>query len=86
MPPTVRPGVTVQNVGEESLVLDLESEQIHQLNSTAAWILQQCDGERPVSAIVSEFAACFSLEADVAERDVTGTLEKLSEIQIIDLD
>lgn len=85
MHPRVRPEVTVQQVGEESLVLDLASDQIHQLNATAAWILAQCDGEASIASISNGFAAHFSVDAETAARDVGATLEQLQRIGVVEL-
>ena len=86
MSPRVRQDVTVQQVGDEVLVLDLKSEQIHQLNPTAAWILSQCNGENSIEYISGEFADYFSVDSDTAVRDVTGTIEKLNQAKVIELD
>ena len=86
MRPKIRPDVTVQRVGEESLVLDMESGQIHQLNITAAWILAQCDGEKPIEAIATDFAERFSVDPETATSDVSTTLEQLRQVKLIDLD
>jgi Coenzyme PQQ synthesis protein D (PqqD) len=86
MPPKIKPDVTVQQVGDEALVLDLQSGQIHQLNATAAWILSQCNGENSIEAITRDFAACFSLDAGTAERDVTTTIEQFNQANVIELD
>lgn len=86
MPPKIRPDVTVQRVGDESLILNLKSDQIHQLNATAAWILAQCNGENTVESIARDFAEVFSLDADTAQSDVTTTLEQLRQVDVIDLD
>jgi hypothetical protein len=86
MPPKIKPDITVQNVGDESLVLDLRSDQIHQLNATAAWILSQCDGEKSVEAITGDFAELYSLDVETASNDVNTTIAQLHQINIIDLD
>lgn len=86
MPPTIRPDITVQHVDDEILVLDLESEHIHQLNATAAWILTQCNGENSVESITRDFAEHFSLDPDTAAGDVATAIEQLNQIKVIDLD
>jgi len=83
MSPIISPDVTVQHVGDESLVLDLNSGQIHQLNATAAWILAQCNGENSVESIVRGFADQFSLDSESAASDVTGTIEQLIQVNVI---
>ena len=86
MPPKINSGVTVQYVGDESLVLDLESGQIHQLNATSAWILAQCNGENSSESIVKDFAEFFSLDSETAENDVNSVIAQLSELKVIVLD
>lgn len=86
MSPRIKPDMTVQQVGDESLVLDLQSGHIHQLNVTAAWILAQCDGENSVESIIKDFAEYFSLDTDSAASDVTATIEQLAQVKVIDCD
>ena len=83
MPPTIRPDVTVQHVDDEILVLDLESEHIHQLNATAAWILTQCNGENTVESITRDFAEHFSLDPETAVNDVNNVIEQLVQVNVI---
>jgi hypothetical protein len=86
MPPRIRPDLTVQHVNDESLVLDLESGQIHQLNETAAWILAKCNGENSVASITKEFAEYFSMDSETAASDVTTSLDQLNQVKVIDCD
>ena len=83
MPPKIESDVTVQHVGDESLVLDVESGQIHQLNATASWILEQCDGENSIESIAKDFAENFSLDSETALSDVTAVIEQLSQAKVI---
>ena len=82
MSPKIRLDVTVQHVGDESLVLDLETGQIHQLNATATWILAQCNGENSIESIAKDFAEYFSLDSEVAMSDVTTVIEQLSQVKV----
>ncbi len=84
MQPKIRPELTVQQVGDESLVLDLDSGQIHQLNASAAWILAQCNGENSIESIIRDFAAHFALDAEAAAGDVGTTIEQLNQVRVID--
>jgi hypothetical protein len=86
MLPKLRPDVTVQHVGDESLILDMQSGQIHQLNVTASWILTQCNGENSIESIVNDFAEYFSLDSATASSDVTATIEQLNQAKVIELD
>lgn len=84
MSPKISPDVTVQQVGDESLVLDLNSGQIHQLNATAAWVLAQCNGESPVESIVKGFADRFSVDAETAASDVAETIKQLMQVNVVE--
>ncbi len=86
MPPKIRSDVTVQHVGDESLVLDQESGHIHQLNATAAWILAQCNGENSIESIAKDFAEYFSQDSETAMSDVATVIEQLSQTRVIVLD
>jgi hypothetical protein len=67
----------------EMVVMDKESEQIHQLNQTASFIWQLCDGEHDRQQIAEELAAAFDVDAETAQQDVADTLEKLEEIGLL---
>lgn len=86
MLPKIRSDLTVQHVGDELLVLDLQSGQIHQLNATAAWILEKCNGEMSIEAIAKDFAEHFSLDSGTATSDVTATIEQLNRVNVIAFD
>jgi PqqD family protein of HPr-rel-A system len=67
----------------EMVVMDKESEQIHQLNQTASFIWQRCDGEHDRQQIAEELAEAFDVDAETARQDVADTLEKLEEIGLL---
>ncbi len=67
----------------EMVVMDKESEQIHQLNETASFIWQLCDGEHDRKQIAEELATAFDVDAETAETDVAETLNKLEEIGLL---
>jgi hypothetical protein len=86
MAPKIRSDITVQHVGDESLILDMQSGQIHQLNETASWILAQCNGENSIESIVKDFAEYFSQDSATASIDVNATIEQLNQAKVIELD
>jgi methyltransferase-like protein len=67
----------------EMVVMDKESEQIHQLNQTASFIWQLCDGDHDRQQIAEELAAVFEIDSVTAEADVADTLNKLEEIGLL---
>jgi methyltransferase-like protein len=72
-----------RTVEGEMVVMDQESEQIHQLNQTASFIWQLCDGEHDRQQIAEELAATFEIDSDTAEQDVSVTLRKLEELGLL---
>lgn len=81
--PTRRTEFEERTVEGEMVVVDQESEQIHQLNETASFIWQLCDGKHDRQQIVEELSTAFEVDAETAEQDVTNVLEKLEEIGLL---
>lgn len=48
-------GLVVQEMPEEVLVYDLETNKAHCLNQSAAFVWKSCDGKNSVMDIVREF-------------------------------
>ena len=49
------------------------------LNSTAADVLQRCDGERTVGSIVLELAGQYGQQAGDVEREVLSFLQQMAD-------
>ncbi len=80
---TRRSDVRIQHVDGETLVLDDENGYIHQLNPTATWIWNQCDGKSTTTEIVQRLAQEFNVEDVVATKDVTDVLQKLRDLKLL---
>jgi hypothetical protein len=78
-----QPGVRVQLVGGEALVLDHEGERVHQLNRTATFIWRQCDGRTTPDAIVSRVVEEFEVDPTDAARDVAAAIEQFCELKLL---
>ena len=50
-------GLVVQEMPDEVLVYDLDSNKAHCLNQSAAFVWRSCDGDKSVMDIVREFEA-----------------------------
>ena len=77
-------GLMVRDVGDEVLLLDIESNQVHQLNSTASFIWRNCDDGRSAEEIAILLASEFDVEEDSAREDVTRTLRLLRELNVLE--
>ena len=52
-----RSGLVIQELPDEVLVYDLDSNKAHCLNQSAAFVWRSCDGNKSVTDIVREFEA-----------------------------
>lgn len=82
--PSRRTEFEEREVEGEMVVMDKESEQIHQLNQTASFIWQRCDGEHDEQEIAEELAEAFEVDRETALQDVADTLNKLEEIGLLE--
>lgn len=74
--PVRKPGITVKDIGGETLLHSTEEEAIHILNPTAQLIWELCDGEHTVKDMEQVVKARFSV-AD--EHDVAGDIRRTLE-------
>ena len=56
-----------------------------QLNRTAGFIWDRCDGEHSVAAIAHEVAEAFDVDAAAARTDVAGTVRRLDAAGLVEL-
>lgn len=74
-------GLLVREVGDETLVYDLERHQAHCLNRTAALVLRNADGRRSVADI----ALAAAESGPALDEDAVGlAIEKLSEVGLLE--
>ena len=62
----------------------LAPERIFEVDGTAAAVLQLCDGERDLAAIVAELAARYNAPPAVIEKDVVAMLGDLKAKRVLD--
>ena len=78
-----RKDLVVRAVGADMLVLDLQSQRIHQLNPTASFIWKNCDVASSPAEIAALLAFEFDVAQDVAIQDVQRALEMLQALKLI---
>ncbi len=61
----------------------LAPERIFEVDETAAAVLQLCDGERNLAAIVADLAARYNAPAAVIEKDVVAMLGDLEAKRVL---
>ena len=62
----------------------LAPERIFEVDATAAMVLELCDGERDLNAIVAELAARYNAPAAVIEKDVAAMLADLKAKRVLE--
>ena len=62
----------------------LAPERIFEVDGTAAAVLQLCDGERDLAAIVAELARRYNAPASVIEKDVVAMLGDLKAKRVLE--
>jgi hypothetical protein len=75
--------VVVREVDGEVLLLDIESNQIHQLNETASFIWRNCRDAASVLEITRSLAGKFDVDEETAAKDVAAVLDKLQTLNLI---
>ncbi len=72
-----------REVDGEVLILDTESDLIHQLNATASFIWNGCDGATSEAQIAAALAKAFDIGHDTALKDVLDTVSALRALKLI---
>jgi hypothetical protein len=72
-----QPGLMVREAQGEVVVLDVATNRIHQLNSTAALAWRMCAGTTTARAVALALASDYEVEHDVALRDAQDVLEQM---------
>ncbi len=70
--------IMIREVGEEIVVLDVESNQVHQLNPTASFIWRQCGQGVGADDIAARLAEAFDIDVETARRDTQTLLSALA--------
>jgi len=75
--------IFVRELGPEVLLLDTESDQIHQLNQTASFIWGRLVDPTSAEEIAAMVAREFDVEEQVALQEVVQTLDKFQALRLI---
>ena len=73
--PIARVDLLAREIEGEFVLLDLKTNQIHQLNPTASLIWSHCDGTHSINEIASIVVHNFSVSENIALNDVIVIVE-----------
>jgi hypothetical protein len=78
--------VATTEVEGETIVLDREHGQVHQLNATASFIWQRCDGHTALTDIAAAVAREFGADPATAETDTVAAVRQMQALNLLDPD
>jgi hypothetical protein len=76
--------VTVKEIDGQYLVLDRQRGQLHELNSTASFVWEACNGERSLDDIAAELAEIYEIDLAIARRDVELAVQQFVSCGLLD--
>jgi hypothetical protein len=83
--PRRRTDVNSRVVEEETVVLDRQHDCIHQLNLTATYIWERCDGKASIEDIAAQLAETFDVEYETALNDVVCVIRNFQHLQLLEV-
>ena len=88
MEPNARPrlprGVKLRHDDARQRWTLLAPERIFEVDAIGAAVLELCDGERDLAAIVAELAARYNAPAAIIEKDVVAMLTDLKDKRVLE--
>jgi hypothetical protein len=81
--PRRRSSLDVRHDGDHAVVVDRHGREVGDLNATALALWELCDGATSPEEMVDAVCSLWAIPHDVAERDVTATLEQLVEVGLV---
>jgi hypothetical protein len=68
----------------QTVILNREGGQLHQLNTTASFIWACCDGTMKFSDMVSRLVEIYDIDSVTAHEDVEEVLSKLQDSNLLE--
>lgn len=84
MAPRRRLDLNVRVIDGATVVLDRRENRVHQLNESATFIWDLCNGEHAPAEIAQQLSLAYGLDATTAQRDVARVLRQLRRLGLLD--
>ena len=81
--PRLRGIVNARTVDGEIVVLDRTTNQVHQLNPTASFVWQRCDGRHTTVEIADELVGAFEVDRAAARDAVVVALRQFDQLGLL---
>ena len=82
--PKRRSDVRVRVVDGEMVVLDRQGGLIHQLNQTASFIWDRCDGKSTVADITNQLAEAFDVDPKTSLKDIAAIVGQFQKLNLVE--
>jgi len=82
--PKRRSDVRVRLVEGETVILDRQAGRIHQLNRTASYIWERCDGQSTLEDLSAQLLQAFDVDAQVAADDMAAMVGQLRTLHLLE--
>ena len=82
--PKRRSDLNYRTIDGETVILNREEGQLHQLNPTASFIWDCCDGNSNIAEIIDRLAGAYEVEPSAARKDVEEVLLKLRKSNLLE--
>lgn len=83
--PKRRSGVNARIVEGETVILDQQGGLIHQLNRTASYIWDRCDGRSSLGEIGQQLVEAFDVDSKTAADDVAAIVGQLRRLNLLEV-
>lgn len=84
MNPKKRDDVSARVIAGETVVLDRDGGKVHQLNATASYVWERCDGRANPIEIAQELSEEYDVEPGQAARDVATLVGQFRELGLLE--
>jgi Coenzyme PQQ synthesis protein D (PqqD) len=82
--PKRRSDLNYRTIDGETLILNRKDGRLHQLNPTASFIWDCCDGNSNIADITERLAGAYEVDSSTARKDVEEVLSNLRNSNLLD--
>jgi coenzyme PQQ synthesis protein D (PqqD) len=82
--PKRRLDISSRLIDGEAVVLDRQAGLVHQLNPTASYVWERCDGRSTVTDIARQLAQAFDVDPTVAMHDVQTIIRQMQDSHLLE--
>ncbi len=83
--PKRRSDLNYRTIDGETVILNRKDGRLHQLNPTASFIWDCCDGNSNIAAIIDRLASAYEVDYSTARQDVEKALSKLQNSNLLEI-